>query len=210
VPLRPTAPDERVAELTPDLLNAGSRNRSMGRITHVIAPPRVSLTLALVAVAMVCAACGEAAHTAPHSAAATAPHCLQPVISGGLPATYLRESTVIGPLAIYPAKAEYPNFRPGDFAPVSGHSVSARFSSLDAAVTVSAIGRVTVSIPANQQDHARLLFDRSRFGNAGYRLSDGSGSYTFIGCKNPYTQYQRLPRSPWNFGDGDPGVIVTQ
>jgi hypothetical protein len=57
-------------------------------------------------------------------------------------------------------------------------------------VTASAIGRVIVSIPADQQDPPRLLFDRRTFGNSGYRLSDGSGSYTFLGCKEPYTAYQ--------------------
>lgn len=154
----------------------------------MISPRRGLLALAPVAVAA-CAACGDAAHTTRRSVASVPP-CPLPVISGGLPATYLRESTVIRPLAIYPAKSEYPTMPRDSFVPVSGHGFSARFSSLDAAVTVSTIGRVTVSIPASQQAHARLLFDRSRFGNAGYRLSDGSGSYTFIGCKSPYTRYE--------------------
>lgn len=154
--------------------------------------PLVSRRLSLIAVTAACAACGQSAHTTTRTAAPVprTPRCPLPLISGGLPATYLQQSTVIGPVAIYPARSEYPNLRADTFAPVSGHAAAARYSSIDAAVTVSALGRVTVSIPRGQQDHARLLFDRTRFGNAGYRLSDGSPSYTFIGCRSPYTQYQ--------------------
>jgi hypothetical protein len=74
---------------------------------------------------MMYAACGEAAHTPAHGVAARVPRYPMPVISDGLPAAYLRDSTMVGPLAIYPADSEYPNLRRDDFAPVTGDCIVA-------------------------------------------------------------------------------------
>jgi hypothetical protein len=132
------------------------------------------------------------AHADKHAAAASpalSDRCPVPVISGGLPLTFARESVRIGSLAVYPART-YPALLSDSFRPLSGHGRSARFSAIEAAVVITKLGRVAVSIRKADRRFARLLFDHSKFGNSGYRLADGSATYTFVGCRTPHTQYQ--------------------
>jgi len=116
--------------------------------------------------------------------------CEDPRVTGGLASDYRRESVVAGPLAIYPARSEFPRLPRDDFAPVSD-SGPARYGALEAAVTVAPGARVTVSVPREDQRSLALLFDSTRWSDAnrGYTVREGDRAVTFPGCRAPYTQY---------------------
>jgi hypothetical protein len=158
----------------------------IGVVRHVASIAAVGALLAGGAATLDCVRSGEKPTFA--APASTEP-CPVPVITGGLPARYARESVKIGSLAIFPAQT-YPALSVDTFAPVSGHGTSARLSAIEAAAVITEVGRVRVSVRKADRRYARLLFDRSKFGNSGYRLADGAASYEFVGCRKPYTQYQ--------------------
>jgi hypothetical protein len=158
-----------------------------------------------IAAAILLAACGgSAAPGAPHSGALEpldpAPShrlpgrrfvagCDDPRVSGGLPGDYRRESVVAGPVAIYPARSEFPRMPRDDFAPVTRPS---RYAAIEAAVTVAPGARVTLAVAARDRRDVALLFDHARWGDAnrGYTVREGDRAVTFRGCFKPYTQYQ--------------------
>jgi hypothetical protein len=115
--------------------------------------------------------------------------CDDPRVTGGLPNDYRRESITAGPLAIYPARSEFPHLPRDDFVPVTR---PARYAAVEAAMTVLPGADVTVAVGAGARSTVAFLFDSARFGDAnrGYTVREGDRAVTFHGCFKPYTQYQ--------------------
>jgi hypothetical protein len=115
--------------------------------------------------------------------------CEDPRVSGGLEVGYRRESVVVGPLAIYPARSEFPRLGRDDFRPVTPPS---RYAAIEAAVTVARGAHMTVKVPREERRTLALLFDSARWADAnrGYTVREGDAEVTFPGCFEPYTQYQ--------------------
>jgi hypothetical protein len=115
--------------------------------------------------------------------------CSEPRVSGGLPTDYREESAVIGPVAIYPAKSEFPRTSAGDLR--MRHRIPSRFAAQEADATVATGARVTLVVPRQERRSLALLFDPSRYVDAtrGYTVAEGDRAVTLSGCYKPYTQY---------------------
>lgn len=115
--------------------------------------------------------------------------CSEPRVSGGLPADYRQQSVVVGPVAIYPAKSEFPRTSAGDL--LMRHPMPSRFAAQEADATVTSGARVTLVVPRQETRSLALLFDPSRYVDAtrGYTLAEGDRAVTLSGCYKPYTQY---------------------
>lgn len=118
--------------------------------------------------------------------------CGNPRVTGGLPRDYQSSSLTAGPIAIYPARSEYPQLSRDDFPLSNRHARPLRFPPLEAAVTVAAHHTVIAALVTTGRPHAAFLFDRALFTDAerGYTLAEGEQRVTFVGCDTPYTQYQ--------------------
>jgi hypothetical protein len=165
----------------------------MSRATYVLAAGA-----SVAAAALTAGGCDSSGSGAQHPTAAAAskapplPGCApsagRPVITGGLPRTYRSSSVVVGPLAIYPARTEYPRLKVRD-----GVTIRHRrklYAPVDASVTIpyGQVAQLRLARPARRA--VTLLFDRSRFRSNGvYRFSDGTAQATFRGCERPYSQY---------------------
>lgn len=153
----------------------------------------------IVAAVVVASGCGSSrskvqplAGTAP-AKARQLPGCevspKRPVITGGLPGNYRSESVVVGPLAIYPARSEYPHLKVSDAVTIRhGRKL---YAPVEAAVTIPYGQVARLRLASSARRAVTLMFDRTRFRSNGlYRFSDGRALATFRGCERPYSQYQ--------------------
>jgi hypothetical protein len=118
--------------------------------------------------------------------------CDNPRVTGGLDASYRKRSVIVGPLALYPARSEYPSLSRDGFRRKSGADGVPRFNAIEAVATVAPGSEVTITIPRPAQAHVALLFDHTAYTHAdrGYAIDDGETAVTLPGCYMPYTQYQ--------------------
>ena len=150
---------------------------------HAVA---VTVTLA----AAVCAGAGlgaprasaPGAQVGPGAPRASAPGAYvtpcSPIITGGLRPGHRRQSLVVGPLVVYPARtwARHP-------ARSMRRASRRRAFLFPADVGVAGRRPVTLAVAAPDRAHASLLFDRARFRADGrYRLADGERSVRFTAC----------------------------
>ena len=94
----------------------------------------------------------------------------------------------MGPLAIYPARSEYPGLKVDDAVTVRHRRKL--YAPVDAVVTIPYGQVARLRLARSARRAVTLLFDRSKFRSDGlYRFGDGTAQATFRGCERPYSQY---------------------